>query len=111
MLATGGTFKIRRTQEFTTVTLPFKVIQINSSSTCIYHKWIIILFQDKRKSLVLVLPKGELHDAIPYLDSALDSKKLDGFIETKPLIIQIPALNFTISNEYFSQIFYVSEEQ
>lgn len=45
---------------------------------------------------------------IPWMDSALDSKKHDGFIETKPLIVQIPALNFTITNEYFSQVFYVS---
>lgn len=44
---------------------------------------------------------------IPYLDSALDAKKPEGFIETRPLILQIPALNFTISNEYFSQMFYV----
>lgn len=45
----------------------------------------------------------------PYLEEALDYTKTDG-TELKPLIVQIPAWNFTISNEYFSQLFYVCEK-
>ncbi len=43
----------------------------------------------------------------PYLEEALDYTKTDG-MELKPLIVQLPQWNFTISNEYFSQLFYVS---
>lgn len=63
--------------------------------------------KDKRKSLILILPKDDLTAMAPYLEEALDYTKTEG-MELKPLIVQIPAWNFTISNEYFSQLFYVS---
>lgn len=86
MLATSGNFLIKKLPEYTVISLPF---------------------EDKRKSLVLILPKEDLTAMAPYLEEALDYTKTDG-MELRPLIVQIPSWNFTISNEYFSQLFYVS---